>query len=233
MQNRVYAVLILVIIGICCLGLYVAVSGFLNSNPPSFIANTLRTPPAFTPFNVVIPTDPPAPKSATVAINPTNAPPAFPLPLQTLTVPNATASSPTATSRPAAPQPTSPSTQSCGNFQFCNASGPPDPSLMSGASGCPSDYIWGRVWDLSGKGIPEKKIRYRNPGNETLGPVSTKNQPDVPGKYDIPTGPPGSSWALWIQADDGSQVSPLVSITTKIYPGGGDCPNRIDFKQQR
>lgn len=36
MQDRAYAVAIFIILGICCIGAYVAVSGFLNANPDGF-----------------------------------------------------------------------------------------------------------------------------------------------------------------------------------------------------
>jgi hypothetical protein len=88
------------------------------------------------------------------------------------------------------------------------------------------------VLDLSGQGIPDRKIRFRDPNRE-LGTSVTKNKPDVPGKYDIPTGQPGSTWVMWIQDDTGAAISPQVTVTTQSYVGAGNCPTRVDFKQQR
>jgi hypothetical protein len=86
--------------------------------------------------------------------------------------------------------------------------------------------------DLAGKGLPDKKIRFRDP-NKELGTVVTKNVPDVAGKYDIPSGTPSSQWIVWVLGDDGNPVSPQVTIMTQNYVAAGNCPNRIDFKQQR
>lgn len=234
MQNRLYAVVILVILGICCLGLYVGVTQVFNSSVPSLIANASRTLPPVTPLVVILGTDTPAPTKSIApgAITPTAAPTLPIPPLPSAILPTAVLVVPTSTSRPIAPTP-QPPVSACGNFLFCNSSGPPDQSLApSSSTGCPSTYIWGRVFDLSGRGISDKKIRFKDPQGET-GQVITKNVPDIPGKYDIPTGQTGSSWVVWIQNDDGSPASPQVSITTQNFLGGSSCPNRIDFKQQR
>lgn len=235
MQNRLYAVAILVILGICCLGGYVAFSGFLNSSQPSFIASASRTLPPVSPLVVILGTDTAAPTKPITpgAITPTSAAtlPIIPIvPSAVLATP--TTGTPTATLRPVTPT-SLPPVSTCGVFLFCNVSGPADLSMApSSASGCPSTYIWGRVFDTSGKGVPDKKIRFKDPQGE-LGQAVSKNTPDIPGKYDIPTGAPGSSWVVWIQNDDGSPASPQVSITTQNFLGGSTCPNRIDFKQQR
>lgn len=233
MQNRLYTVVILVILGICCLGVYVGVTQVFNSNPPSFVANASRTLPAFTPLVFIIGTDTPAPtKPITPGAVPPTSEPTLPIvPIPSMVLATATTVLPTPTIRPITP--TALPASACGNFQFCNASGPPDPSMAPSSSlGCPSTYIWGRVFDLSGKGIPNKKIRFKDPQGE-LGQAATKNLPDIPGKYDIPTGSPGSSWVVWILNDDGSLASPQVPITTQNFLGGAICPTRIDFKQQR
>lgn len=239
MQNRLSAIIILVVIlGICCLGLYVAISGYLNNNPPPFIANLRGTLPAFTAIPIVLATDTPILLQTNTpgAILPTAPPPN--LPLVTIPSPNApaptgTAPAPTSRPNPSAVPPTITTVASCGAFQFCNAGGPPDPSLApSSAIGCPSNYIWGRVVDLGGKGLPDKKIRFRDP-NKEIGTAVTKNTPDIPGKYDIPSGTPPSQWMVWVLGDDGNPISPQVTIMTQNYVGAGNCPNRIDFKQQR
>lgn len=233
MQNRLYAVAVLVILGICCLGGYVAFSGFFNSSAPSFIASASRTLPPVTPLVVVLGTDTPAPTKPVTpgTVSPTSAAtiPIIPI-IPTAVLP--TIGTPTATLRPVTPTPLPP-VSACGGFLFCNVSGPADQSMApSSSTGCPSTYIWGRVFDTSGKGLSDKKIRFKDPQGE-LGQSVTKNVPDIPGKYDIPTGQPGSSWVVWVQNDDGSAASPQVPITTQNFLGGSVCPNRIDFKQQR
>jgi hypothetical protein len=233
MQNRLYAVALLVILGICCLGLYVGVTQVFNSRAP-FTANASPSPPLVTPLVVILGTVTPTLASplSPSAVSPTAAPTLPILPVPSPILPTAVIIVPTPTLRPVSPTP-QPPVSACGGLLFCNTGGPPDPSLApSSSTGCPTNYIWGKVLDLSGRGIAEKKIRFRDPQGET-GQAVTKNVPDVPGKYDIPTGAPGSSWVVWILNDDGSPASPQVSITTQNYLGGSICPNRIDFKQQR
>lgn len=234
MQNRLYAIVILVVVlGICCLGLYVAISGFLNNNPPSFIANLRGTPPVFTAIPIVLPTDTPIllQTNTPSVISPTSPPPT----LAAVSSPSPIVPAPTLRPTSTTIQPTISTASSCGGFPFCNLGGAPDPSLApSSASGCPSNYIWGRVVDLSGKGLPDRRIKYKNvTSDEILPPVNTKNTPDIPGKYDIPTGAPGGQWIVWLQGDDGNPISPQVAITTQNYVGAGHCPNRIDFRQTR
>ncbi len=235
MQNRLYAVATLAILGICCLGLYVGVTQVFNSSTPSLIVGASRTLPPVTPLVVILGTDTPTPTKPITpgAITPTSAAtlPIIPI-IPTAVLPSPTIGTPTATSRPVTPT-SPPPVSACGSFLFCNVSGPADLTMApSSSTGCPSTYIWGRVFDTSGKGISNKRIRFRDPQGE-LGQAVTKNVPDIPGKYDIPTGAPGSSWVVWVQNDDGSPASPQVSITTQNFLGGATCPNRIDFKQQR
>lgn len=233
MQNRLSAIAILVVIlAICCLGFYVAITGFFNSNPPEFLANLRSTLPIFTPVPVVLPTDTPAPSetatlnsvSATVrSITSTRLPVASTVTVSTVV--------PTSRPAPSTPLPTAAPPTVCGGFQFCNLGGPPDQTIMAPPSGCPSDRIWGRVYDLTGKGIPERKVRFKDPQGE-LGSTTTKNTPDIVGKYDIPSNVPSSQWIVWLLGDDGNPISPQVTIMTQNYTGSGNCPNRIDFKQR-
>ncbi len=234
MQNRLYAVATLVILGICCLGLYVAVSGFLNSNQPSLIGNASRTLPPVTPLVVILGTDTAASTKPITpgTIAPTLAPTLPIIPIPSPALPSATITAPTSTSRPVTPT-SLPPVSACGNFLFCNVSGPPDLSLApSSSNGCPSAYIWGLVYDISGKGLANRKFRFKGPSG-TEDTRVTKGAPDIVGKYDISTGAAGGSWVVWILADDDSPASPQVSLTTQNYLGGSTCPNRIDFKQQR
>lgn len=235
MQNRLYAVAILVILGICCLGAYVAVSGFFNK-PATLNVDSSITPPApSTPVVIVIPTDTPAaPKPGPGGVvTPTIV--LIPSPLGAFQTAVARLP-PTATPKPAAPPTAIPapttSGPSCGDFAFCPRGGPPDSSLGPGGVACPRNYIWGRVVDLNEKGIPDWKIRYKTPSGETDS-TTTKAPPDPPGKYDIPSVQPPSTWTLWLLDPNGSQVSPQFTITAQIYTGAGDCPTRVDFVQRR
>lgn len=234
MQNRLYAIAILVILGICCLGAYVAVSGFFNK-PATLNPNSSTTPAALdTSVVIVIPTDTPAAKPGTgIAVTPTIV--LIPSPLGAFQTAVARAS-PSATPKPAVPPTAAPSpttsAPSCGDFAFCPSGGPPDSFLAPGGIECPRNYLWGRVVDLNGKGIPDRKIRYKTPSGETDA-TTTKDLPDPPGKYDISSVPPGSTWTLWLLDPNGAQASPQVTITAQIYTGVGNCPTRVDFVQKR
>ena len=224
----------IVILAICCLGGYVAVSGYLNSNPQGF---SLLTPQsATTPIVVVVPTDtrgPTKPAATTVGAR-TAAPVPSPLGAFQTIAASTTQLPPTpTTARPANPPTAAPTSAapSCSGFAFCPKGGPLDYNLGVGGDPCPRNYIWGRVVDSSGRGIPNVRIRYKLVATGESDSVVTKASPDPPGIYNIPTGQPGSAWILWV-VDSNSQVSPQVPITTRAYPGGGDCPTRIDFVQQ-
>ncbi len=233
MQDRYYVIGIIVILAICCLGGYVAISGYLNSNPISFTPLTPGT--AASPVVVLVPTDTLAPTKppATAAGAPTAAPVPSPrgafqtIAAATTPVPPAptaprAVNSPTAVSASSAP--------SCGGFAFCYRGGPPDYDLGP-TSNCPPNYIWGRVVDKNGNGIPNVQIRHKLVSTGDVSQVFSKSPPDPAGAYNIPTGQPGSTWLIWI-IDSGNQASPQVSITTQAYTGAGNCPTRIDFFRQ-
>ncbi len=238
MQDKSYAIAIVIVLGICCLGMYVAVSGYLNSNPSGLVSSI---PPVFQATQVVIniPTDTPAP----IKPNPTQpgAPTVSPVPsplgafqtiaaAATVVVPT---QSPTV-SRPVVvasvtlgPQPAS---QSCAGFQFCSKAGLPDASLAPGGDPCPRNYIWGMVTDASGKGLPNIRIRHKAPNGE-MGETVSKDKPDVPGKYDILA--PSGTFTIWLLGTGGVQLSPQVSILVQPYSGSGNCLMRVDFAQQK
>ena len=232
MQDRYYIIAIVVILAICCLGGYVALSGYLNSNPPSV---SFRTPGVLaTPLVVLVSTDTPGPaKSATPVVG---APTALPVPSPLGAFQTIAAST---TQLPPTPKPVSvsPTVQptlaalSCIGFAFCAKGGPPDGSLGPGGADCPRNYIWGRVVDRTGNGMPNVRIRYKLVSEGDVTDAFTKAPPDPAGIYNIPTGQPGSVWLVWI-VDAGNQVSPQVPLTTRAYPGSGDCPTRIDFVQK-
>ncbi len=246
MQDRSYAIAIAVVLAICCLGVYVAVSGAMNLRPPVSIAG-LDTPVPATPIVVVIPSDTPAPSKPGLTLMPTITSPPVPSPLgafQTITAAatisqsafTATPKPPTAPILPALPPTAPPATvvaQSCSNYLFCSQGGPPDPSLAPTGDQCPRNYIWGRVVDASGKGMVGVRIRFKGPlGN--LDSSETKGPPDPPGIYNIIAPPPGGNWVLWILDSGGGQASPQYTvIAPQAFTGSGNCPTRVDFKAQR
>ncbi len=236
MQDKTYVIAIIVVLAICCLGMYVAVSGYLNSNPgafPDIVASFQGTPVV-----VSISTYTPAPTQVVIALPNTPTIAAVPSPLgalQTITaaativiptpVPTrAVVASPTATGGPGFP--------SCAGFAFCPRAGPPDYALGIGGDPCPRNYIWGRVTDASGRGLRDRKIRFKAPYGE-MDNVTTKAPPDPEGVYNIPSVATNSTWVVWLLDAGGGEASPRVTLHTQAYTGVGNCPTRIDFVQQR
>ena len=235
MQDRYYIIAIVVILAICCLGGYVAVSGYLNSNPSSLGFLTPST--SVTSVVVVVNTDTPGPvKSATPAMGaPTAAPVPSPLGAFQTIAAETTQGPPTPTgARPAAlstaTSAAAPATASCAGFAFCPKGGPPDYVLGVGGDPCRANYIWGRVTDKNGNGLPSITIRYKLISTGDVTDAQTKSPPDPAGVYNFPA-PPGSVWQVWVMAS-GNQASPQVKVTAQAYGGAGNCPTRVDFVQQ-
>lgn len=235
LQDRAYAVAIFLVLGICCIGTYVAVSGFMNANPQGLSlglnAAASETP---TPANVVeISTA--TLESATETPGPTEAP---------TSTPKGFKPSPTATIRrgptldlpTAAPLEVTTATVAatvqvgCG-FPFCGRIGQPDPKMAPTGRDCPTDYLWGAVYDKAGTGLPNWQIRYQQLGGVT-DKVATKGPPDTRiGGYDIPVG--SGTWVLQL-FDSGGNVksAPFQVVSRQPYAGGSTCPSRVDFVQQ-
>lgn len=258
MQDRSYMIAMAVVLAICCIGMYVAISGYLNANPPPVLSNS-TAPPVQATLVVIVNAGTDTPVAPVAAITSptavTGAAPTSPVnALQTITAAGVTPLSPARTT----PSPTSPpaksstvaslppppalplppvaptstsAPQGC-TTPFCPKSGPPDATLGPGGIDCPRNYIFGRVVDLSGQGIPDRTIRFIGPSGEP-GSIPTKGSPDPRGSYNLPTGQPGTTYTLWLVDGSGARVSPQVPITTQSYPGGGMCPNRLDFVQTR
>lgn len=232
MRERSSIIAIVVVLAICCLGAYVAISGFWNSQPPASGtgANLIATP-----VMTVLPAQTLAPTKPVVIAPPTPASPvAVPSPLgafQTITA--AVAPPPTAIVRATAPPAATPTPAAppC-NSPYCPRGGPPDATLGPGSVECPPNYIFGRVVDANGKGIPDLRIRFTDPTGDG-GTTTTKSQSayDVAGGYNIPTGQPGSSWLVWLEVNN-NPASPKVTVLTQRFSGAGNCPNRLDFVQR-
>lgn len=181
-QERIFPVAILFVLGICCIGAYVAVSGFMLASPNgpdlSFL-NSVRTTAAFNAGTVTSSAEratrlpgtstpgPTAVSAATLTITPVGfKPSATPSPSRTSTEPPIPAALPNVTfavTRQASapgPQPgqTTAPTQAgsfnsaCG-FEFCPQPGPPDANLGPTHQACPSGYLWGQAYDENGKGV--------------------------------------------------------------------------------
>ncbi len=246
MQDRSYAIVMVIILAFCCMGMCVAVTGYLNGRPPSLSSIVPGPSIPATLLVVFAPTDTPhpAPMTATSFVTPTSGTVVPPLgALQTLVLPSPAGTTGTDSSspvpRPAQPTsiptqaPPPPQVQSCAGFSFCPVGGPPDAQLAPTNDRCPRNYIWGRVVDLAKKGIPDVQIRFRGPlGN--IDTVVSKAPPDPPGIYNILAPPPGGRWTIWVVDAGGKPLSSQITISApQVYSGSGNCPNRVDFVQQR
>lgn len=237
-KDKSSVIAIVVVLGICCLGMYVAISGYFNSNPSALTSITpiLQT----TPVAITLPTDTPLP-SRTISSQPI-APtmPPVPSPLgafqtitaaTTSTLPTLPPILPTLRPSPASSAGSSaPAQPSCAGFQYCWKNGVPDAALGPTGNECPRNYIWGLVTDVNGKGISNIRLRYRAPNND-VGETNTKDKPDVPGKYDVPA--QSGAFVIWI-VSGGAPASPQVNVLVQPYSAGsGVCLMRVDFYQQR
>lgn len=230
MQDRAYAAAIFIILGICCIGAYVAVSGFFNANPEGFslaLNSATETPTAG--VTIEIPTETAAPPTFT-PLPPTETPIGY----QPTAIPEATRgptldfiptiATPEFTATPEA----SATPPGCG-AEFCPRPGPAD-SGAPGGNPCPSHLIWGFVLDKNGQGIPGVKIHFSD-ASGNAGDKDTKGPPDRPGIYDIPVG--SGVWTVQVFGKREQVRSPPFQVAVgQSWGGTGNCPTRVDFFQQ-
>ncbi len=237
MQDRTSVAFIIITLAICCLGLYVALSGYYINTPPAALANVTVAPiAASTIVNIVSATDTPR----TILTTPS----AIPSPLgafQTITAaitlarPTATLTPRVAIAPPAPPTalPAIVGAASCADFSFCPQGGVPDSRLAPTGAACPRNYIWGQILDASGRGISDARIRFKGPlgGLET---VASKGTPDPPGIFNILAPAPGGTWLIWMVDSANNRISPEISVNApQGFAGGGSCPTRVDFVQRK
>jgi hypothetical protein len=231
MQDRVYAVAIFLILGICCIGTYVAVSGLLNANPEGILAslNSATVTPTVG-VTIEIPTETPAPPTNTPlppthtpeGFSPTDTPAVTRLPtldfIPTIATPEATAT----------PEPSA-TAVGCGSY-YCPRLGPPDPRGPKGNT-CSQEHIWGFVYNLAGEGEPNVRLHFREiSGSE--GDARTKGDPDPRGLFDFPA--TGGTWTVQVYNRDGGPISAAIQIQAgQVWGGSGHCPTRVDFYQQQ
>ncbi|MGB8648823.1 MAG: hypothetical protein WCF84_26540 [Anaerolineae bacterium] len=255
LQDRAFAVGIFIILGICCIGAYVAVSGFMNTNSGGLnlgLNVSTPSPTSGTPSDVsagtaeaatptLLPTGtsgpptntpkgfkPSATPSATVTPSSRGTPsPAFLADIPTITPASGTSGTPGASStQPAATAPVP--VGNCG-YTYCpSPKGPPDDRAPTGNS-CPTNYLWGFVIGSNGKGVPGVQVRYTNPDGES-DHTFTKAPPDPAGRWDVAA--PGGMWAIQILDSGGKPASPVIQIQAHVSdPSGKTCPTRLDFIQ--
>lgn len=230
MQDRAYAAAIFIIIGICCIGAYVAISGFMNANPDglslAFISAT-QTPTLG--VTVEIPTETAGPPTNT-PLPPTKTPIGF----KPTDVPEATRGPtldfiPTIVTPEFTPTPPPSATPTgCGAI-FCPRFAPPDARAPTG-NPCPDNYIWGFVFDQIGKGLGGMKVALREL-NGAADKVTTKAPPDPEGRFDFPAN--GGTWTVQVVDRQENPISPPIQIQAHVpWGGSGNCPTRVDFIQQ-
>lgn len=230
MQDRAYAAAIFIILGFCCIGAYVAISGFMNQNPDGLqIGLNVSTATPTVGVTIEIPTETPAP--------PTNTPlPATQTPIgfQPTAIPAATRgptldfiptiATPEATETPEA----TPTAVGCGAI-YCPRLGPPDARGPKGQP-CSSEYIWGFILFPNGEGEPNIRVHFREVGGSE-GDTRSKGDPDPRGRFDFPT--TGGSWSVQIWDRNGDPLSPSFQVQAGLpWDGSGNCPTRVDFVQQ-
>lgn len=260
-QERFLPVAILSVLGICCIGTYVAVSGFMMASPKGLDLSFLgaaRTAAAFNAGTVTFPAETATrlaraptliaagPGTETATITPVGfKPSATPSPSRTSTeqrqptaLPNVTfAVTRQATQgggQTAVPtQPNSVNT-ACG-FEFCPQPGPPDASLAPTHQACPSGYLWGQAYNETGVGVGGslgwKVIATREGGTAEVFPLKTS--PDPEGIWNVATGG-GGSWTLQLLDGNNRPLSSKYSIAAGNVNGpAGTCGTRVDFKKAK
>lgn len=234
LQDRAYAAAIFIVMGICCIGAYVAVSGFMNANPQGIhIGLTSGSETPTQESAVEIPTETGAPPTLTAL--PTEPPSVTPkgyVPPATSTIKRPpTLDLPTVPAiQVATVTPTRGSQANCG-YPFCGKIGLANAKLAPTGRDCPTDYLWGVVYDKSGAGIPNWQIRYVHIG---IGDdhTTTKGPPDSRiGGYDIVAS--NGTWNLTLYDSAGNVKSaPFQVKAGQAYTGGPTCPSRVDFVEQ-
>lgn len=262
MHDRLLAVGVFVVLGICCIGAYVAVSGFwlVSPNGPDLrFLSAVQTPMAFSQGSVAFPTETlpgptftPRPSSTrTITPSPTITPKGFrpsatpaqpptetPLPQITFVVtqfPTAAGTSVPPQSQSQPPPPAAPPAQSgCQGYDYCPQLGPADPVLGPTGKACPVEYLWGRVVDQNGAGVTNVKVRYTDPAGNSGAPFVKDRAPDLPGAWNIPTSGPSGTWTLQLVTADDRALSPKHTIAAgQPNAAGGLCGTRVDFKKVR
>jgi hypothetical protein len=230
MQDRAYAAAIFIILGLCCIGAYVAISGFMNANPNGLsIGLNGATATGTAGVTVVIPTET-AGRATNTSLPATITPKGFQATLE----PEATRGPtldfiPTVATAEFTETPQATATAvGCGG-SYCPQPGPPDGRGPKGQP-CSTEYVWGFVVLKSGEGVPNIRIHFREAGGGE-GDAKTKGDPDPPGRFDFPTG--NGSWTVVMWNKDGDPISPSFQVQAGVpWAGSGNCPTRVDFVQQ-
>jgi hypothetical protein len=233
-QDRAYAAAIFIVLGICCIGAYVAVSGFMNASPQGMglgLSSGTQTPSTQSAVEIPTGTVPPPSSTAPATEPPTNTPKGYVAPPIPTIQHGPTLDLPTV---PAVALPTvtySASTQANCGYPFCGRIGVADPKMAPTGRDCPPDYLWGVVYSKYGAGISNWQIRYKQTGGVS-DHTNTKGPPDTRiGGYDIVAA--NGTWTLQLYDPAGNVKSaPFQVMAGQPYSGGSTCPSRVDFVEQ-
>jgi hypothetical protein len=237
MDNRAYAFAFLCVLGIICLGAYVAVSALfdLSGDPlirfdagtgvPTVIAvetrpaGTRTATPTITPFlvfipTIVFPTATPTPLPPT--FTPTLPPLPTPRPLPTRTPTPLPGDSPVPPPGATALPPTPTNTPPPGGYPFSYSG----PSVER--RNCVSQYIiFGYVRDSRGQGLAGVQIRYsaKYPHQIDFPNASTRSGSEA-GYYELTVGTAGNEIDVALIEAGDRQLSPSVHVSTNGFDGG-------------
>jgi len=233
MQDRAYAAAIFIILGLCCIGAYVAASGFMNAHPEGLSLSLNRgTESPTAGVTIEIPTETAAPPTSS-PLPPTRTPEGFrPTDTPAATRPPTLDFIPTIETPEITPTEEATATPASGpacEASICPQLGPPDSRGPNGNT-CPQDYIWGFVTDNSGKGMSGVRIHFREV-NGAEGDARSKGAPDPEGRFDFPAN--AGTWSVVVWTRDGDPISPAIQVQAgQAWGGSGNCPTRVDFVQK-
>jgi hypothetical protein len=229
MQDRVYAAAIFLVLGICCIGAYVALSGFMNAHPGGLSVGLVEASTSPTAgVTIQIPTETAAPPTRT-PLPPTKTPKGFkPTDTPAATRPPTLDFIPTIATAEFTATPLATETPAGCSGSYCPRLGPPDARGPKGAT-CSQEYVWGFVLDRNGEGIPNIRVHFRELGGAE-GDAKTKGDPDPRGRFDFPTS--SGTWTVSVWSRDGDPISPAMQVVAgQPWGGSGNCPTRVDFVQ--
>lgn len=226
MESKGYALAFVMVMGIICLGMYVAVSALrANSQPLIRIARPTERTLSAVPDTLATPSPPPAtpsppPPTETpqppIALPPQASPTATPASANQSPLPSPTATVPVAT----------PTTYV--SYAFV-PNGPVKGDFTQGCTG--GAYIFGFVRDANGNLLEGVRIQASDAWGNHL-PAITKGGADL-GKYDVPISHVANSWNVTVTDAQGSPLSPVVSVyhSGNYIPGQEPCWHRLNWRR--
>jgi len=238
MESRNTAIALLIVMGIVCLGVYVAISTLMSGSQEPIIR--LGPEPTFTPFLGVRTTPSPAPGRGTPEPTPTPVlilPPTLvlssPQPQATPTrSPGIPILTPTATRTPTRAYPTNtptPTLLPVGYVYVLSGTVRDDPE--GGYGGCMSHRIYGYVTDKNGVGLEGVIVERRSAWTPPI-PATTKGGTEK-GFYDHVLGPDPVTWELVIVDGTGQRLSPIVKVPHLVSGSSMACWHRVDWAKTK